>query len=255
MIGSFFNTVVYEPLYNGLIFLIDIIPGHDVGLAVILLTLLVRLILYPSSRNAIRAQMRMQELQPQIEAINEKYKDNREEKARQTLALYREKKLNPLAPIFPLLLQLPIIFTLYFIFSGSGLPEIRADKLYSFISYPLTVDTNFLHLFDVTEKNMLLALFTGITQFAQAFVYKKLTQSKMKPSQKPSFQADFQKSMNFQMQYVFPIFVAVISYQFTAVIGLYWTTSNLFSIMQELITRRPNGGHKALIQELFGKKS
>lgn len=242
MISNFFHAIVYEPLYNGLVFLIDIIPGHNIGFAVIALTILVRLLLYPSSKKAILSQMKMQAIQPEIEALNKKYKDNREEKGRKTLELYREKKINPFAPILPLLLQLPIIFTLYYIFARSGLPTINGDLLYSFVPTPQFVSTNFLNFFDITEKNWPIAIVAGITQFIQATVYVKLTEIKkteVNKGSEPSFQADFQKSMNLQMRYVFPILIVFFAHSLSAAIALYWTTSNLFSIMQELTTRRP----------------
>ncbi len=240
MISSFFHAVVYEPLYNGLVFLIDIIPGHNIGLAVILLTIIVRLLLYPSSRKAILSQMKMQEIQPEIEGINEKYKNSREEKAKKIMELYREKKVNPFAAIVPILFQLPIVITLYYIFAQSGLPTINADLLYSFVKDPEFASISFFGLFDITDKNWPIAVVAGITQFIQASVYVRLTQSKT--PQKPqgsSFQSDFQKSMNFQMRYVFPIFVVFFAHSLTAAIALYWTTTNLFSIMQELVSRRP----------------
>lgn len=247
MLKAFFHTVVYEPLYNGLIFLIDIVPQHNAGLAVIILTILVRVILFPSSRKAIRSQMKMKEIQGEVDAISKKYKDDKQERAKQTMALYKEKKINPLAPIVPLLFQLPIIFSLYLIFAQSGLPKVNSDFLYSFVQLPNMVNTNFFNLFDITQKNLYVALLAGITQFIQASVYVKLTSpSKDSPKEergsRPSFQADFQKSMNFQMKYLFPFLVTWFAYSLSGAIALYWTTSNIFSIMQELITRREKSG-------------
>lgn len=244
MLGALFHTIVYEPLYNGLVFFIDVLPGHNIGLAVIALTIVVRLLLYPSSRKAIISQMKLKELQPEAEAIAKEYKDNRDERAKKTLELYRKKGVNPFAPIIPLFLQLPIIITLYYIFAGSGLPAIKAEYLYPFIGFPETASTNFFSLFDITEKSWGIALVAGLSQFVQAYVYRKRTEVP-KELQKPkgtSFQADFERSMNLQMQYVFPVLIVFFSHSLSAGIALYWTTSNLFSILQELsmhrVTRR-----------------
>lgn len=240
MLASLFSALIYEPLYNGLVFLIDIVPGHNIGLAVIALTLVVRLILYPSSRKGIQSQMKMQKIQPEIDEINRKYKDDREARARETLKLYKEKKISPFAPIAPLLLQLPVIFALYYVFARSGLPTINGDLLYSFIHQPENASTNFFNLFDITMKNWPIAVLAGVTQFIQANVYTRLTQSKkQEKSGEMSFQADFQKSMNFQMRYILPVFITFVAHSLSSAIALYWTTTNLFSIMQELITRRP----------------
>ncbi len=244
MISSFFHAVIYEPLYNGLVFLIGVMPAHNIGLAVIAITIIVRLLLYPSSKKAILSQIKIKEIQPELEAITKKYKDNREERARKTLELYRDKKVSMFAPIVPLLLQLPVILALYYIFTSSGLPAVKADILYSFIRIPEFTSTAFFGLFDIADKNWPIAIIAGITQFLQASVYLNLTNAKNPPvinkDEKPSFQADFQKNMNFQMKYVFPLFVAFFAHTLTAAVALYWTTSNLFSILQEIITRKPN---------------
>ncbi len=242
MLSSFFHTVIYEPLYNGLVFLISVMPGHNIGLAVIAITIIVRLFLYPSSKKAILSQIKMKELQPELEQISKKYKENKEERARKTIELYRDKKVSMFAPILPLLFQLPIILALYYIFARSGLPAVNGDILYSFVTAPGFTSTAFFGLFDITEKNWPIAIIAGVTQFIQASVYLKLTDGKNPPSldkgEKPSFQQDFQKSMNFQMKYVFPVFVAFFAHSLTAAIALYWTTSNIFSIFQEIITRK-----------------
>jgi YidC/Oxa1 family membrane protein insertase len=240
MLGSLFHAVIYQPLYNGLIFLIDIVPGYNIGLAVIALTIIVRLLLYPSSRKAIISQMKLQQVQPEIDEINKKFKDDKEARAKETLKLYREKKINPFAPIAPLLIQLPIIFALYYVFARSGLPVVNGSLLYSFVHQPENASTNFFHLFDITMKNWPIAILAGITQFIQANVYTRLTQSKTPKKQgDASFQADLQKSMNFQMRYILPVFITFVAHSLSSAIALYWTTTNLFSIMQELITRRP----------------
>ena len=244
MISSFFHATVYQPLYNSLVFLISIMPGHNIGLALVFLTIIVKLILYPSSKKAILSQIKIKEIQPDLESINKKYKENREERARKTLELYRDKKVNMFAPILPLLLQLPVILALYYIFAQSGLPKVNGDILYSFLKAPEFTSTAFFGLFDIIEKNWPIAIVAGVTQFIQASVYLKLANGKNPPSdnnkdEKPSFQADFQKSMNFQMKYVFPVFVVFFAHTLTAAVALYWTTSNIFSIFQEIITRKP----------------
>lgn len=258
MLSNFFHAVIYEPLYNGLVFLIGVMPGHNIGLAVIAITIIVRLLLYPSSKKAILSQIKIKEIQPELEAITRKYKDNREERARKTIELYRDKKVSMFAPILPLLFQLPVILALYYIFSQSGLPTVNISILYSFVSAPEFTSTAFFGLFDITEKNWPIAIIAGVTQFIQASVYLKLTNGKSAPTsnkdEKPSFQQDFQKNMNFQMKYVFPIFVAFFAHTLTAAIALYWTTSNLFSIFQEIITRKP-GNLKSLFGEMVVTKT
>src|SRR3989338_7196977 len=128
MISAAFNTIVYEPLYNGLVFLVDIIPSHDVGIAVIALTIMVRIILFPLSRRAIATQIQMKQIAPQVEALKEKYKDRREEQGRAILALYREHGVRPFASFALLLIQLPILIGLYWVFSHGGLPQVDRSE-------------------------------------------------------------------------------------------------------------------------------
>ena len=97
MISAAFNTLVYEPLYNGLVFFVDIIPSHDVGLAVIALTIIVRFILFPLSRRAIETQIQMKKIAPEVEALKEKFKDKKEEQGRAIFTLYRERGVRPFA--------------------------------------------------------------------------------------------------------------------------------------------------------------
>ena len=107
-----YHIFFYDPLYKTLAFLLKILPLADIGLAVIILTITVRLILFPLSRKAVLTQMRMTELAPELEVIREKYKDKPEEQARKTLSLYQEKKVNPFSGIFVILIQIPIILDL-----------------------------------------------------------------------------------------------------------------------------------------------
>ncbi|HVU79759.1 MAG TPA: YidC/Oxa1 family membrane protein insertase, partial [Candidatus Paceibacterota bacterium] len=102
-----FETILIQPLYNLFVFLIGIVPGGDVGLAIILLTLLIRAVFYPAFAASIRTQMGMQAAQGEIDEINRKHKDDSEARARATLALYKERGIHPFASVLALLVQLP----------------------------------------------------------------------------------------------------------------------------------------------------
>ena len=224
-----------NPLYNALIVFVDIIPGGDVGLAVIVLTLLVRVILFPLSQKSSRTQLVMKRIQPAVEALKKKFKDNPQAQAKETMALYKKEGVNPFAGFLVILIQLPIIFGLYFIFLRGGLPTINLEILYSFVPVPEAVDMQFLGFVDIAAKNVVLALLTGITQFIQInLVSPKLEKRKKDAGMKD----DMMRSMQLQMKYVMPVIVAIIAYTLPATIGLYWTTSNLFMIAQELYIRR-----------------
>jgi len=235
MFSNIFSNVIYNPLYNGLIFLIDIVPYADVGIAVVLLTIVVKIFLLPLAQVAIRSQIVMNSIKPQVEAIRNKYKEDKKEQAKQTMSLYKEKNINPFAIIVPLIIQIPIIFGLYWVFFRGGLPDVNADILYSFVNIPEMLNMQFLGLVDMGGKSILFALLAGITQY----VYTKLSFPKLETKNKEkSFKNDLARSMHIQMRYVLPIIVGVISYTISAAIALYWTTSNLFAIGQEIFVRR-----------------
>lgn len=236
MISSAFNTLVYTPLYNGLVFLVDIVPAHDVGLAVVLLTIAARILLYPLSKQAVATQAAMREVAPDIEALKEKYKDKKEEQARAIFALYRERNIRPFSSFFLVLLQLPILFGLYWVFWKGGLPAVDPSLLYAFVPAPEAVNMHFLGLFDMGERSLILAALAGITQL----IYARLSMGPRKPavSSGQSFSDDLARSMDLQMRYILPILIGGIAYTVSAAVPLYWVTSNTFMIAQEYLAGR-----------------
>lgn len=151
------------------------------------------------------------------------------------MALYKENGINPFANILFMFIQIPIIFGLYFMFLKAGFPLIDQDFLYSFVHAPAGVDTMFLGFVDMTAKSLPIAILAGLFQFIQAQLMRL---PKPKQDDKPSFGKEFTKSLNFQMKYVFPIIIVAVAASLPASIALYWAASNVFSIGQELYTRR-----------------
>ena len=239
MISSFFSVTLYQPLYNGLVFLMDVLPFADVGVVVILFTIIIKLILFPLSKKAVTTQLRMRQLTPELEEIKNKYKDNKQEQAKRTMEIYKENGINPFSSIILIFIQLPIIFALYYVFLRSGLPNINMDLLYSFIPVPENVSMLFLGIINIAEKSWFLAIAAAITNFFQIrFSMPKYVPKKRKKGEAPSFKDDLAKSMNIQMRYIFPVVVLFIAYSISGAIALYWTTSNLFIIGQELVIRK-----------------
>lgn len=249
MISSLFNTLVYNPLYNGLVFLIDLIPWADIGVIVILFTIAVRLILYPLSKASVRTQIKMREINPEINKIKETYKDNKQKQAEEIMSVYRKNGINPFSGFFLMFIQIPIIIALYLIFYKGGLPIIDSNIVYSFIDIPEPISMKFLGLIDMSEKrNIILAILAGISQFFQAkFAMPKMSEKQENSQNKPSFSDDLMKSMNVQMKYVMPVIIAIASYSISGAVALYWVTSNIFTIGQEIFVRN---SHK---KEIAGK--
>lgn len=211
-----------------------LLPFADVGVIVIIFTAIIKLILFPLSLKASKAQIQMKAIEKDLADIKEKYKDNKEEQSKKTLEYYKEKGINPFASFFILLVQLPIIIGLYQIFLKSGLPKINTALLYSFVSPILSVNMMFLGLIDVSHKSLTLAIIAGITTYIQLH----LASSGQAPSTAKGTQADIAKMMAVQMKYFFPIIVTFISYSISGALALYWITSNLFAIGQEMYIKR-----------------
>lgn len=241
MISSLFHSSIYIPFYNGLIYLVGIVPSQDMGLAVIALTIVVRIVIYPISRRAVLSQIAMKKLAPEVEELKKKYKKNSPEQNAAVWALYRERGVHPLAGIGLLLIQLPVLFGLYWVFFRGGFPQVDTSLLYSFVSAPPSIDMEFLGFIDMGARhNIPLALLVAATQF----IYTRLSMGprSARANIEASFSEDMARSFDVQARYFFPLTFAVIAYFVAAAVPLYWFTSNLFMIAQEYAAgRRFNG--------------
>ena len=227
---TLFNTVLYQPLFNALILLYEYLPGHDFGLAVIVLTIIIRLLFYPLMAQSLKSQKSLSEFEPRIQEIQTKYKDDKEKQAQAMMELYRKEKINPLGGCLPLLLQLPILIALYQVFWRGFRPE-ALDGLYSFVPHPGVIDPLFLGAINLSQTSLVLAVLAGITQFFQT---KMITSKTSKPKSKDQM-AQFSGMMQKQMLYFFPIFTVFILWKLPAAVGLYWIVTALFSIGQQYL--------------------
>jgi YidC/Oxa1 family membrane protein insertase len=234
MITQIWDAALYKPLLNVLAFLVSVIPGGDVGIAVIVLTLLVKTALFPLSQKSIESQAKMNLLSPELKKIKDS-KLSKEEQAKKTFELYKIHKTNPFSGCLLVLIQIPIIFALYFVFL-KGL-KFEASYLYSFVQVPENISMNFLGFLDISKTHILgLAILAGVSQFLQAYYMPKPA-----PTTGPSdgsFQESFAKSMNMQMKYVFPFIVAFIAYSLSGAVALYWVTSNIFAVGQQIYAKK-----------------
>ena len=239
---STFNLILRQPLFNALILLYESLPGHDFGIAVIVLTVLIRLILYPVMIQSIKSQKQLQEIQPKIQEIQKKYKDDKQQQAKETMALYQKQKVNPFSGCLPLLIQLPILIALFLVFRTlqGGLDSLELSSLYSFISSPGNIaEPMFLGLINLANPHFGLAIAAGIAQFFQT---KMMTPKTSKTKQKDSGQmAQFSNMMQKQMLYFFPAFTIFILLKIPSAVALYWMVSTLFSIAQQYLGERKKG--------------
>lgn len=240
MFNYIWHTFFFDPVYNGLVFFIDVIPGGDVGLAIIATVVVVKTILLPLSIKAAKTQRVMREIEPKLKEIRETLKDKRQEQGEAMLKLYKEAGISPFASILLIFLQIPIIIALYFsVYSGGGiaLPAINTDILYSFVWIPEIVNMNFLGILDITGKSIVLAFLAGVTQFYQV----KLAMPALAPRDPdaaPNFKEDFGRNMQLQMRYVMPVIIFFVAYYISAAIALYFFVSNLVAILQEIYIKK-----------------
>jgi YidC/Oxa1 family membrane protein insertase len=227
---NIFNSILYYPLFNALILLYEYLPGHDFGVAIIVLTLIIRLILYPMMAKSIKSQKVLNEIQPRIQEIQKQYANDKEKQAKAMMELYQKEKFNPFGGCLPLLIQLPILFALYRVFlSGFG-PE-QINFLYNFVPNPGTISQTFLGIVDLAKPNMVLAFLAGLLQFFQSKMVMPSAKNKQGKDQMSQFSGAMQK----QMIYMMPLFTFFILFKLPAAIGLYWVATTGFSIAQQYI--------------------
>lgn len=234
---EFFHTVLYTPIYNLLMGLTDILPGQDIGLAVVVATLIVKIVLMPLSFAALRTQRAVKAIEPEMKEIREKYKEDKEVQAREMFALYKKHNVNPFAGLLTLLIQLPIVLSLYWVFNNKTLLAVDPSLLYSFVPVPETISPLFLGIFAVTGASVTLALLAGVTQLLYGWYAIPVPERSTKPAG-TDMQADFGRALALQMRFILPVFIAVAAYFTSVAIALYFITSNLMGILQEFVVRR-----------------
>lgn len=232
---QFFTSLFYQPLFNLLIFFYAIIPGHDLGVAIILLTLFVKLILLPLSWKQIEAQYKMQELQPKLKILKEQHKDNKEALALAQIQMFKECKINPLSSCLPLLVQFPFLIALFYVFQNGIKGGESMTLLYPFIQNPGTLNETFFGILSLTAKNnILLAALTAGLQFwfMKISIPQKKTEKQKEKAEK-KHDEDFTAIMNQQMIVFMPLITGVMAYQFPNGLGLYWVAQTVLSILQQ----------------------
>ena len=261
MFSFIWHTFFFDPIYNALIFFIDIFPGGDVGLAIVATVFMVKTVLLPVSIKAAKTQRIMKEIEPQLRELKETFKDDREKQAREMMSIYKTAGMNPFASIFLIILQIPLLIAMYFaviglyppvvdgapiedigflsIFAGEASKEIviNPDDLYTFVPVPVESNRFFLNQFDITEKSIILAIIVAITQF---FVVK-LTMPKMLPrkeGEKPDMKDEFMRNMQVQMKYVMPVLMGILAYSISVAIALYFLVTNITALLQEIFVRK-----------------
>lgn len=225
---SLLKTAFYAPLLNLLVFLYGAIPGHSLGLAIIGLTLLVRLAFLPLSIKGQRSQRAINALNPKIKELKERHKNDQTAQNTAIMELYRQHGVNPIGGCLPILVQLPILIALYQVFIA-GVHDIDTSLLYRFIANPGPLEPTFLGL-AIGGHNRLLVIFSGLLQFIQSRQSSRYMQQGLAAPEMAAF--------NKQMLYLFPALIVVIGWNLPAGLVLYWITTTAFSIAEQAYLRK-----------------
>lgn len=235
--GEIFHAVIYQPLYNAVIFFYAGLPIQDFGIAIILTTVLIKIAFFSLSRMQIEQQKRMQEIQPKLKAIQEKYKEDKAEQTKAIMACYKENKVNPFAGCLPLIIQLVFFITFYRVIiniNTNGLVVNGAD-VYSFVPNPGEIKHFAFGFLDMVAASPILGAMAALAQYFQTKMILPQTDStaKKKESAAKDEMPDMAAIMGKQMLYIGPALVFFFSFQFPAALSLYWFVSTLLAWLQQ----------------------
>lgn len=231
---ALFNTILYQPLFNLLIWLYNIIPGHDIGAAILILTVLIKLILYPFSLQALKAQKALTVLQPKIDELKAKYKDDKEAMSREMMNLYKENKVNPFSSCLPVLIQLPFLIAVYRVFI-SGLGSKGLENLYPFVAHPGHINVISLGFLDLSKPNLIIALLAGAAQFWQAKMMPRQSPPKNVAGTAGAKDEGMAAAMNKQMLYFMPAITVLIGASLPGGLTFYWLLTTLLTVGQQYL--------------------
>jgi YidC/Oxa1 family membrane protein insertase len=239
--GNIFNAILIQPLVNALFFIYGIIPGHDFGLSIILLTILIRVILWPLANKQLHGQKKMQALQGDISKIKAKAAGDKQKESAMLMELYKEKEVSPFSACLPVLLQFPILIAMFVVFKKSTgnindinnllyEPVKQLPYIKSVISGQIPFDATLFGLVSMAKASPVFAIIAGVTQYIQV---KMITPNKQKTDAK-----DPQAQMTSIMNYTFPALTVFIAWSLPAALPVYWITTNMVAILQQWLVMR-----------------
>lgn len=253
--ATLFNQLLIWPIINILIgfykfFLVFKIPGA-LGWAVIAITSLIKIVLYPLTLSQLKSAQKLSQLKPALDKLTKKYKNDKMRLQQEQLRLYKESGINPTLGCLPLLLQMPIIIALYNVFlqllSNGNMPQIVTD-INSILYFPfLKIEFLDLSFFGVNLGIkpsdwstygvwlFLIPLATALLQYFQTKTMTPATQKAQKKDekQKKNKEEDLGSMMQKQMSVMMPIMIGFFAYSFPLGLSLYWNTFTVFGIIQQ----------------------
>lgn len=230
--GQLFNVIFYQPIFNTLVFIYNFLPGHDIGLAIVILTVIIKLILYPFSLQSIKSQKALNDLQPKIEELKRKHKDQKEVLAKEMMEMYRREKINPMSSCLPVLIQFPFLIAVFQVFRD-GLGAASLKSLYSFVYNPGMLNPVSLGLVDLSRPQAVLAVLAGAAQFWQTKMLMTKKPPKQVLGQEGTKDESLTAAINKQMLYIMPVITVFIGLTLPGGLSLYWLIITLLSVLQQ----------------------
>jgi YidC/Oxa1 family membrane protein insertase len=240
-IGDLFNHIFTYPIFNVLMLLYHVFG--DFGLSIIVMTVIIRLVLFPLTLAQLRSMKATQAIQPQVQELNKKYEKDPRAKQEALMALYKETGVNPMAGCLPLLIQLPVLYGLFYALNGVlKNPTLHNatytginDLIYPFLPHFLQLPNTNLNWFTFLnpawhislghpDPTHILPILAGLATFIQL----RMSQPRSTAGSK-----DMMSQQQQLMQFIMPVFTAFIAWGFAAGLALYWTTTSVFSIVQQ----------------------
>jgi len=235
MIASIFTPILVRPLFNLLFVLDSIIPGHDFGLAIIGLTLLVRIVLWPLVNRQLHSQKVMQQLAPEVARVKKEAKGDRQKETEMLMELYKEKGTSPFAPIIPMLIQLPLLIAFYAVLRDSVKPAELAKLAYPFVQkigyvshiihHHAAFSPSLFGLVNLTKPSIVIAALAALAQFYQTWQLRPQTMAA----------AGEQAQLMSSMTLAFPLITLFIGLRLPSALALYWVTTSLVAALQQYL--------------------
>jgi len=235
---AFLKVILLKPLFNILVLLTLIIPGNSLGWAIVLMTILIRLALLPSTNSATRMQKKMKIIQPEMHKIKEEFKNDPTIQRQKTMDLYKKHQINPVGSCLPMLVQLPIMFIMYYVFREIGTAGHRYELLYSFVKAPANLNMIFFGINLAEVEKWYLPITSGALQLASSW--------QMKPKKEAGKEMDMATSLTYQMIFIFPIMTIMVGRALPAALPLYWAVSTAFTVVQQRIILKNTGKDKVV---------
>ena len=230
--GYLYTQFLYRPLLNLLFFLYNNVYA-DLGVAIILLTIIVRFVLLPLFYKSAKDQTILQKIAPRIQELQKIHKEDKERQVKEIMAVYKEHRVNPFSGFLFIIIQLPILIALYGVFLR-GLKNVDASLLYPFVHLPQAINYHFIGLFDLSSRSLVLVALAAVFQYLQSYFLLKASGR----NGKKGGELSMAERMGRQMMYMGPLLSLVILWPLPSAVALYWLTTSAFSTVQQIVINK-----------------